>query len=838
MAAKQLPIDLRVLRVIADRHKWMLVILTFLSFALSAFITRSMVNQYSSSITLFVDPESVLGDIAKGVAVSTNIKDQITPLQHFVQSDDFVELHVIQELNMRLSDVFVPPLGLTFMPAVLKVADSAKGMIKQIFGLEIYTLSPEQKQYLEQREIIATIKKSIKLSESRGTLLTISYTGPNQIAGQKIVEIVANQCKEFLLRAKNNETKEASRYIERQYNEATEKLENLEQELMKMRVDLFDKTPEAKIAMLQQRQNALDSLRLHEQQLEDLQMNRKDLSVKLDERRSILLSSDPKTREKLAELARTQEYQLLAAKRTQLAALLTVYTEEWPEVKKLREEIQTLEETIASNVAEGDDLARERILLADPVYNEYFSQIKQLENQEAGIIAKIKTINDNIAIYETKIKEMPEFEKSFGTIERQINLYAKLQAELASKRETARATTQLEQSRGENRIRTVNRSFPTKPIGISPIILMAGLCLFGPGIGVGLIFLFYYLNTSVKSPEDVHVEYNLPVIAVIPKTNFKRELKRHRRLLKRAGQTISRKRFRLKPGKQAVTELEPPPLPQLLPAEDQSLQEIEHSEVELFDRIMKRIPSPHISKLDVLPIVTMLTNPESHAAEEYRRLCFNVEWGIKETLSGPCKTILVTSALPQEGKTITAINLASTLARNHQVLLVDVNFRNPEIHRAFGIPQESGLSDMLEHNITPHLFAPPGSPNLSLLPAGIALSHPADLLSSKLMHQFIDSVKSSPYFEYAIFDAPPTSQLPDASILASQVDGIVWVILELSTSKELVRLALSRITNPEILGVVLNYSEQRTFPRKYERIWKDYHRGSPSPRNSRGSRRN
>ncbi|MDY0093585.1 MAG: hypothetical protein RBT80_12875 [Candidatus Vecturithrix sp.] len=832
MATTQLPIDLKVLRVIAYRHKWLLVILTFLSFALSIFIVRSMVKQYSVSITLFVDPENVLGDIAKGVAVSTSLKDQITTLRHFVQSDDFVELHVIQELNIRLSDVFVPPAGLTFMPAVLKTANKVKDLIKQVAGLEVYTLSPEQEQYLEQKEIVTTIKNSISLTESRGMLLMVSYTGPNQIAGQKIVEILANQCKEFLLRAKNNETKEAARYIERQYNEATQKLEELEQELMKMRVDMFDKTPEAKIAMLQQRQNALDSLRLHEQQLEDLQVNRNDLTVKLDERRNVLLSSDPKTREQLAELARTQEYQLLAAKRTELAALLTVYTEEWPEVKKLRQEIQALENAIASNVEEADDLAREKILLADPIYGEYFSQIKQLENQEAAISAKIKTITDNIAIYETKIKEMPEFEKSFGTIERQISLYAKLQAELASKRETARATMQLEQSRGENRIRQVNRSFPTKPIGMSPIVVWVGLCLVGPGIGAGLIFLFYYLNTSVKSPEDVQGEYNLPVIAVIPKTNFKRELKRRQRLVKRARQPLSRKSSRVKPGASLPPDPQSPPLPQLFRTEDLPLQEIEHSEVELFDRIMKRLPGPHLSKFDALPLVTMLTNPESQAAEEYRRLCFNVEWGVKETLSGPCKTILVTSALPQEGKTITAINLASTLARNHHVLLVDVNFRNPDIHKAFGIPQEAGLSDMLEHNMTPHLFAPPGSPNLSLLPAGIALSHPADLLSSKPMHQFIDSVKSSPYFEYAIFDAPPTSQLPDASILASQVDGIVWVVLELGTSKQLVRQALARITNPAILGVVLNYSEQRTFPKKYTKIWKDYQREATSSSNN------
>lgn len=828
MAATQLPVDLKVLRVIAYRHKWMLVILTFLSFAFSAFITRSMVNQYSASTTLFVDPENVLGDIAKGVAVSTSLKDQVATLRHFILSDDFIELHVIQELNIRLSDVFVPPFGLTFMPTVMNAADSLKDMVKQIFGLEVYTLSNEQEQYLEQKEIVSTIKKSIVLSDRRGMLLSISYTGPNRVAGQKIVEIIANQCKEFLLRTKNNETKEAARYIERQYNEATQKLEDLEQELMQMRVEMFDKTPEAKIAMLQQRQNALDSLRLLEEQLEDLQVQKRELNAQLDARRSRLMTSDQKTREKLAELARTQEYQMLQAKRTQLESLLTVYTEEWPEVKKLRQEIQALENAISTNVTEADELEKEKILLADPLYNEYFSQIKQLENEENATTSKIETLEDNIAIYETKIKEMPEFEKNFGAIERQITLYSTLQAELASKRETARATMQLEQTRGENRIRIVGRSFPAAPIGISPIILMSFLSLLGPGAGAGIIFLLYYLNTSVKSPEDVQTEYNLPVIAIIPRTNFKRELKRHQKFLKRARQTISRKHRVLKKRRKAAPAEQNPPLPELLPAEEIVPQEIDHPEVELFDRIMKRVPSPMLSKLENFPMVTMLTNPESQAAEEYRRLCFNVEWGLKETLSGPCKTILVTSALPREGKTITAINLASTLARNHQVLLIDLNFRKPFIHKAFGIPQEAGLSDMLENNLTPQLFVPPGSPNLSILPAGIVLRHPADLLSSKAMHQFIESVKGSPYFEYAIFDVPPTSQIPDSSIVASKVDGIVWVILELGTAKELVRLALARITNPGILGVVLNYSEQRTLPRKYDKVWKDDYRGAVS----------
>lgn len=263
------------------------------------------------------------------------------------------------------------------------------------------------------------------------------------------------------------------------------------------------------------------------------------------------------------------------------------------------------------------------------------------------------------------------------------------------------------------------------------------------------------------------------------------------------------------------------------PADGLSVQPAEKTtdesiEIELFNHIIKRMPTPPMSSVASPLTVTMLTNPESQAAEEYRRLCFNVEWGLKETLSGPCRAILVTSALPNEGKTLTAINLAFTLARNHKVLLLDANFRKPSIHQAFGVEPGPGLSDMLERQIPPHLYAPSESQNLTILTAGMGGWHPADLLSSKLMTQFIESLKGSSYFEYAIFDVPPVSLIPDSSIIASKVDGIAWVIRELHTDKEVVRSALERVTNPAILGVVLNRSEHQSLSKKYGKIWKEY----------------
>ena len=843
MAAKQFPIDLNVLNVIAHRYRWLLVTLTLISVGISSLIVKSMVDVYASSIIIFVDPENVLGGIAQGVAVTTTLNDQLNTLRPLILSDDFIEPYVVQELDIRLSDVYIPPLRLRFMTALLRASDGLKNLVKRIFGFPIYTLTSEQKQAQERQQLIAILKKKITLTQSQGRLLTIGYSGPNATACKKIVEIVSNQCRDLLLRGKNQETRDALRYIESQYSTATQTLEELERELANMRVEQFDKGPEAKIALLQQRQGSLDTIRMLTQELELATSKQQELALAKAKRQTVL-RQDPEVVAKLAEQSRNQDAIALDDAKKRLNELLERgFTQEWPEVKKYQARVTELEGSLKAQV-EKDPESEEKIFLADPIYNEYYRQIKQLESDQASTNLQIQKLQTNIGIYEEKLKAMPEIEKSFAAIERKISLHEDLQIDLAKRRETARATMELEKSRVETRIRVLNRSNPNEPIGISPIIIMIAICSIGPGIGAGVVFLAYYLNSSVKNQEDVQVEYNLPVIASIPNTNFKRELKQHRvwqkTLLKRFGRFPDSVKLTIPFSKQQVAvsfggQRGATPSSEALmisPADGLSMQHAdetarqgeldESSEIELFNHIIKRMPTPPMASVVSPLIVTMLTNPESQAAEEYRRLCFNVEWGLKETLSGPCRTILVTSALPNEGKTLTAINLAFTLARNHRVLLLDANFRKPSIHQAFGVEPGPGLSDMLERQVPPHLYFPLESPNLTILSAGMGGWHPADLLSSKPMTQFLESLKGSSSFEYAILDVPPVSLIPDSSIIASKVDGITWVIRELHTDKEAVRSALERVTNPAILGVVLNRSEHQSLSKKYGKIWKEY----------------
>ncbi|PID58303.1 hypothetical protein CSB45_04350 [candidate division KSB3 bacterium] len=826
MAAKQLPIDIKVLRVFAYRYKWLLVILTFSSFAFSAFIVKSMVSLYSAATTIYVDPENVLGEVARGVAVSTSLNDQLETLRHLILNEDFIEPHVIQELDIRWEDVYTPPFNLQFMPSAIELGERLKNFIKALFKLPVYSLTEEQKQLMERQEITNIVKENTSLRQSRGRFLQISYTGPNATACQRIVEIIANQCKELLLRNKHQETREAARYIERQYSDATRKLEEFERELSNLRVEQFDKGPEAKIALLQQRQTSLDTLRIVQQDLENQNASKQRLEIDKANRQTVL-RQDPEITAQL--LARSQDRQALEmeALKTRLAQLEERgFTDEWPELISLKQQIASKKDSLNDKI-QSDPEAEEKIFLADPIYNEYYRQIRQVETELQSLHNQEKKLLSNIALYEDKLRGMPEIEKSFEAIQRKIDLQTELQTDLAKRRETARATQELEKSRGENRIRIVNRDYPDEPIGLSPIVIMLAISLLGPISGSAIVFLVYYLNTSVKSAEDVQIEYNFPVIAIIPKTNFRKELKKHKKVLNvRRKKRASRLKNRPETSEKSLLETSPDPAIEVMHTDEVIAQHDDPAEIELFDTTVERIPTPLEPNSHLSMVLTMLTNPTSYAAEEYRRLCFNVEWGLKEALSGPCKSIMVTSALPNEGKTVTALNLASTLARNHRVLLVDANFRKAAVHEVFEIPQKPGLSDMLEQAIRPKLYFPPDSPNLSILPAGGSATHPADALSSKQMYRFIDSIKGSSYFEYAIFDVPPVSLIPDSSIIASQLDGIVWIIWELNTAKEVVRLALSRITNPSILGVVLNRSEQQVLPRKYGKLWKEYQQHS------------
>jgi receptor protein-tyrosine kinase len=191
--------------------------------------------------------------------------------------------------------------------------------------------------------------------------------------------------------------------------------------------------------------------------------------------------------------------------------------------------------------------------------------------------------------------------------------------------------------------------------------------------------------------------------------------------------------------------------------------------------------------------------------EQYRKLAVTLH---QLQVERGTKTVMVASAMPAEGKTLTAANIALTLSESlrRSVLLIDADLRRPTIHQIFQIPNVTGLSDGLSADQEQKLTLVQVSPHLCVLPAGRASSDPMSGLSSDRMREIIE--ESSARFDWVVIDTPPVGLLPDANLLAKMVDAVVLVIGAGVTPYRLVERAITAIDRKRIVGVVLNRAVQ------------------------------
>ncbi len=204
--------------------------------------------------------------------------------------------------------------------------------------------------------------------------------------------------------------------------------------------------------------------------------------------------------------------------------------------------------------------------------------------------------------------------------------------------------------------------------------------------------------------------------------------------------------------------------------------------------------------------------PRSAVAEAYRTLRTNIEFA---SVDDPTRTLLVTSAAPNEGKTVTAANLAVVFAQaDRKVLLVDADLRKPGVHAIFDLPNAHGLTTLLRSDdvsvdAVAHVTE---LANLSVLTSGPLPPNPAELLGSQRMRLVVDRLTKNA--DMVIFDSPPVRAVADANILGSFLDGTVFVIDAGRSRRGAVRRAREALSaaDARVLGAVLNRVPAKTRP--------------------------
>jgi succinoglycan biosynthesis transport protein ExoP len=209
------------------------------------------------------------------------------------------------------------------------------------------------------------------------------------------------------------------------------------------------------------------------------------------------------------------------------------------------------------------------------------------------------------------------------------------------------------------------------------------------------------------------------------------------------------------------------------------------------------------SSKEAVELVTQ-SRPQSQMAESYRALRTSL---LLTSVGAPPKVILVTSALPQEGKTTTSINCAIVLAqKGSRVLLIDADLRRPGIHKTLGMGPRTGLSNVLTGSATLSQAVVRSGllPTLFVLPAGTPPPNPAELLASSNMKDVLAELREQ--YDHIVVDTPPTLSVTDAVVMSTRADAVVLVIRSGQTTKQALRRARDILmqVNAKVSGVLLN----------------------------------
>jgi protein-tyrosine kinase len=207
-------------------------------------------------------------------------------------------------------------------------------------------------------------------------------------------------------------------------------------------------------------------------------------------------------------------------------------------------------------------------------------------------------------------------------------------------------------------------------------------------------------------------------------------------------------------------------------------------------------------------LVFSSSNPLIPGPEQFRTLRSRL-YRIRE--NQPLQTVLISSAIPAEGKTVVATNLAHAMVRQQgcRVLLIDADLRAPRVHMLLGAPSNPGLADYLQGGVSEFDVIQRGhEEGFYFIPAGTHVTHPSELISSDRMKEFLERVK--PAFDWILIDSSPVLPVADATVLGGMCEGVLLVVRANSTPAETCRKAAREFQDSQILGVVLNSADKNS----------------------------
>jgi len=442
------------------------------------------------------------------------------------------------------------------------------------------------------------------------------------------------------------------------------------------------------------------------------------------------------------------------------ATKLNTYKPDWPAMLELKAQIDKGRQHLADATQEMVVKARE-----------------SAKGEYQGALRREEALTGELKHQKSDAMQLNSAAVEYNNLKVEVSTRRTLLDELVKRQSETEVTARLQGTRDSNVVVVDRALVPRGPY--RPSLrrnLGLGLVL-GLGFGLAVAFFLEYLDRTLKTPDDVERILGLPLLAVIPDVSSGSDGYGYARAYYGRGSGAKHSG----PPRRVYAEGVASPLP-------------EGSKIELLPQLMPRLA----------------------VSEAYRSLRTAL---LLSTASG-LKSIVVSSAIPGEGKTTISANLAVVLAQlGKQVLLVDADLRKPRLHEVFGVPNRVGLVSYLTGSAQEDaVILPTQVPNLSFTPSGPVPPNASELLSSERMLDFVANAYQR--FDYVVLDSPPALPVTDATVLGSMADGLVLCVGSGMVLREDARACRQRLQLSEIrvLGVALNFFRER-----HGRYGKRYH---------------
>jgi polysaccharide chain length determinant protein (PEP-CTERM system associated) len=636
--------------------------------------------------------------------------------------------------------------------AIRETLLSTRMLERVIREFQLYDLPSDH----ARQTVIEAMKSRIEIQVESPEAFYVGFEG----SSPEQAMLVANRLAGLFLERKSDlqgrRVEQETSFLDAEVGRLRTQVEQQEDKVKYYKQSVAGELPERLTANLKQIETLQQGIQSKTDQITEAEARRATLTEEVSalEKQGLLEAEPP---------AKTSAEVTLEQLRLKLSELKTKYTAEHPEIKRTEKEIRDLEaRTPAPVIRRQPSAAQIRYVGLQAELKSLDPRIQSYRGEREVLISEMQT-------YDRRINASPAFESTLADRMRDAALTRTRYEALLAKQQEAKLSQRAEKTDGDFAYRIIEPAqAPTAPS--SPHrdrIILAGF-LGSLGIGLLAAFLAERANPSFETAEELERVTALPVLSSIPAIPDG-----HRSLGIRGSAS-------------------------------QSSNGLSSGGWEQFTAEQRR----HFQQQRL----ASLSDPQSVGGQQYSILALKVQQWMSQ---GSGKTLMVTSATGDEGKSLTALNLSLALASSLEgkVLLIDGDLRRPRVDERLGLKTEQGFSDVLAAD-----GPDPGAciskiGALHVLPGGSNRANPVGLLASARARDILTRLRSE--YQVVVIDSPPIVPVADSHILAGLCDGVVLVVRARRTSPELWLRAVESLGATNVIGVVLNDVDLAATPYAY-----------------------